>query len=304
MAIPSSKNQLLLLLVAIAAALPHFSTTSVFALAAKSSDAEAEECKDKEWVGKITKKGEKYLICDWVALKKTKQRCKKVIKRNGIRKKKNGETKKVTIEVKPWKYCGCVCKDYQPEEEDDTESEEVEPSEEESEDEPSGEEPVDEASAEEKLCPAEILESNEARSAVEQRRSSTVKGSNSNDDQDGAMEVYADKSSFVNTTPTDCIRDGYEKWRICSYEFLWIGCTYDELRCLPKAECTCGPDFISNGREWKCKLISYEECQEPPRPAPGDPIPIGIPKETGTPCSEVDPQPRPSQEQRSGILGI
>jgi hypothetical protein len=223
-------------------------------------------------------------------MKKTKKRCKKIIKQKGVRKQKGGEKKKVVIEVKPWSYCGCVCKDYQPEEagplgesEDDSE-----------------EEPQDEASGEEKICPADLLQSNEVRDAIEQRRSSTVKNN-----QDNVEDTfYADRSSFVTSVSTDCIRDGYEKWRTCAYEFIWTGCTYDDLICEPKYECTCAPDFVSDGKEWKCMVISYEQCEEPTRPQSGNPIPIGVPPMAGETCVEGQSPPRPLQDQRSGILGI
>lgn len=270
MAIPSSRCKLLLLLVAIAATFPHFSATGVF--------AQAQECKDKQWVGKITKKGVRYDICDWVAFKKTKKRCKQIIKQKGIRKMPNGKKKKIIIEVKPWRYCGCVCEDYQPEE--------------------------DEGNGAEKICPAELVESNEVRTvSIEQRRSSIVKKN-----QDVPVELDADRSSFVTSVDsTDCLREGYEKWRTCSYGMMWTGCTYEDLECNPKVECTCAPDFVSDGKEWKCKVLSYEQCEEPPRPAFGEPAPIGIPPMVGESCMEGDMKPRPPQEQseeRSGILGI
>jgi len=182
--------------------------------------------------------------------------------------------------VKPWKYCGCVCEDYQPEEE------------------ASGSE--DDASGEEKICPAELDESNARTASIEQRRSSTVKNN-----QGVPVELDAERSSFVTSVDsTDCIRDGYEKWRRCSYDLVWTGCTYEDLLCEPNVQCTCAPDVISDGKEWKCKLISYEVCEEPPRPAFGEPTPIGPPPMVGETCFEGELPPRPPQERGSGILGI
>jgi hypothetical protein len=51
----------------------------------------------------------------------------------------------------------------------------------------------------------------------------------------------------------------------CEYEYTWIGCTEDEMKCRPTQKCTCsGLDFMYPG-EWSCTGAGAEAVQACPR---------------------------------------
>ena len=82
---------------------------------------------------------------------------------------------------------------------------------------------------------------------------------------------------------------GYPRGKICSYEHIWTGCTYENLRCTPISECTCGlfsrPAEASIPDDWFCVHYDYafEIC---------DPN-VTVPLERWTPCEESEMPPTP-----------
>ena len=87
--------------------------------------------------------------------------------------------------------------------------------------------------------------------------------------------------------------NAYAKEKTCSYEYIWHGCTYEELTCKPITECTCGlfsapvesPTLEPTPYNWFCVHYDYifSMCD------PNEPVP----PQRGTPCQLDDPQPRP-----------
>lgn len=85
----------------------------------------------------------------------------------------------------------------------------------------------------------------------------------------------------------------HEKDTACSYNHIWIGCTYEELTCIPITECTCGlfsppaqsPTLVPQPNNWFCVHYDYIFAMcDPNQP---------IPPERGTPCQLGDAQPTP-----------
>jgi hypothetical protein len=50
----------------------------------------------------------------------------------------------------------------------------------------------------------------------------------------------------------------------CEYDYMYIGCTWAELKCVPTAVCTCNSDvFLDN--KWACAVEAVDECPKEPR---------------------------------------
>lgn len=100
---------------------------------------------------------------------------------------------------------------------------------------------------------------------------------------------------FMN--PVSCA--GYERERLCEYDHIWAGCTYEELSCEPLYKCTCSGPFSDDATtdQWACEHWDYF-CFEPP-PPPREPTESPYPTETPIPpehgqyCNPGDPIPEP-----------
>lgn len=92
--------------------------------------------------------------------------------------------------------------------------------------------------------------------------------------------------AVVELHQTPC--NGYEQGRACTYEYMWLGCTYEELTCTPITECTCGLFSAPSEQtpfNWFCVHYDYIFAMcDPNQP---------VPPERGTSCKIGDPQPRP-----------
>lgn len=212
-------------------------------------------CKDSKRKAFI--EGKKQRFCKWVS-KDKETRCKNVLKvvKTKISKKTGLEVEKV-VKLRPKKLCTCTC----PKTTQDTDPEE-------------------------KLCPAHMEEASAFVSPF------------------GGEFTYDDKKPLFGGTAThvvtyqltdrgSCLEEGYKKNQICSYEYKWRGCTYDELTCEPKIKCECANEFLSQDDSWSCQIISYVTCDPPPRPPPvGTPPPYLVPAENGDVCFPGDPKPK------------
>ena len=90
---------------------------------------------------------------------------------------------------------------------------------------------------------------------------------------------------------------GHQKGTACDYEWIWVGCTYAELRCQPITRCTCGNPFSSTEApaetptrapkpdDWICAMSIVEYCP-PSREEP-------IPPQLHHPCTENETPPLP-----------
>lgn len=108
-------------------------------------------------------------------------------------------------------------------------------------------------------------------------------------------EDYGPLLDFMN--PVSC--DGYERDRLCEYEHIWAGCTYEELSCKPLYKCFCSEPSSEDARtdQWYCEHWDYFcfEPSPPPREPTETPYPTEtpIPPEHGQYCNPGDPIPKP-----------
>lgn len=81
---------------------------------------------------------------------------------------------------------------------------------------------------------------------------------------------------------------GYEDQLTCNYDYMYTGCTWDELNCTPLMKCRCDQSFTSEGG-WACLSRYIAPCQSKPE---GHPF--------GQYCDPTAPLPLPSKEEEGG----
>ncbi len=91
--------------------------------------------------------------------------------------------------------------------------------------------------------------------------------------------------------------ENYEKGKTCNYEWIWVGCTYAELKCQPITRCTCGNIFSPTQApaetptqaplpgDWICAMSVVPYCP-PSREEP-------VPPQRHQPCTENETPPLP-----------
>jgi len=110
--------------------------------------------------------------------------------------------------------------------------------------------------------------------------------------------------SSVRNTQISCMRDGYERGQVCSYDWKWRGCRYNTLYCQPDLVCTCA---TGDQDVWSCYQSTIETCEKKERPGEdGIEPPYYVPEETGTVCvkGETPPEPAcPTEQYMNNGLG-
>jgi hypothetical protein len=74
----------------------------------------------------------------------------------------------------------------------------------------------------------------------------------------------------------NCLDDGYQQHQVCKYNWVWNGCTPEELTCMPVDLYTCDDEG------WIHKKNQIEFCEPPPRGVLRD----ELPEEPGSECQE------------------
>ena len=65
-----------------------------------------------------------------------------------------------------------------------------------------------------------------------------------------------------------CSDDGYDDEQKCQYNYVYTGCTWEELKCeVPTVICTCNDAFFNNGK-WSCLSRGMQRCPPTLRTVP------------------------------------
>lgn len=236
-------------------------TVTVLAQTEAEIGTDESTCLDKKT--RVIINGKKKMFCRWVSKDKD-TRCNEVHKqvKTKISKKTGLEVQKVK-RFNPKKLCTCTC-------------------------------PVSQdLDADDKICPNQI---EEAQAYLSPFASESVYGKI--EDEEGAVESaygggIAHAVTYQLKERGSCIEEGFKKGQTCSYEYRWRGCTYQNLKCEPKIVCECAAEFLSQGDEWSCKIITYQQCPARPRPPPvGTAPPYEVPEESDAVCVPGDPTPK------------
>jgi len=214
---------------------------------------------------KDPKTKEEVEVCDWVAEKKRKSRCRKKLK---VKKSDENGVKK-TIRINAWEYCACTCRDVDPPTPKVNDVSTPTPK-------PTTKKPTPKPTTKKPTAKPTT------KPPTKSPTSSPVEGLfQKSTDEVQCPRVSGGPIDEINGSICDA-RDGYEEGHNCGYLYVWGGCTYDELTCQPKRECSCTDD------SWTCRINSlygngqYFPCEND-----------NVPPESGQPCELSDPKPEP-----------
>jgi len=79
----------------------------------------------------------------------------------------------------------------------------------------------------------------------------------------GRGQLSTECPQYVN--PAGPCSDNYVSNLVCLYDYIQLGCSWEELQCLPIMRCECN-QFPFNDGNWACRTDSMMGCDEATTP--------------------------------------